>query len=180
MITGQNPQEIIGIVYKVNMKLLGHARREEIELMAGTIATESHFYQRVQLNRGPARGVFQIEPDTAKDIYENYLRYKPELYKKFMDIVFYMGSAPFFIPQKDEIDKLLMLCDDYSAGIARMVYLRQRPPIPKTLEDQAAYYKLWFNTPAGKGSVEKYLRDWESCKCEELVRPFIRMDTGEA
>lgn len=174
VITTHNPEEMIRLIYRVNHALLGHARREEMELMAGTVATESHYAHREQIGGGPARGLFQIEPDTAYDVYHNYLAYQNRrpLYNRMMGLVFDMPSAPFFIAEKPEIARLLMY-DDYSACIARFCYLRRRPPIPTTLEGQAEYYKRWFNTEAGEGSVEKYLVDWYDCNCPALVRLVI-------
>ncbi len=173
MLQGQSPGEIANITYQAIRKLRGRVTKGEFQQMMGTAATESHFYNRVQIGGGPARGIFGVEIGTAKDIYINYLRYRPPLYRKLMDIVFRLGRAPFFVPEDENITALLMLYDDYAALMARFVYLRRRPPIPTTLGDQAAYYKRWYNTAAGKGSPEKYIRDWKECDCPALVRSFF-------
>jgi len=173
VLQGQSPGEIANITYGAIKKLRGEVAKAEFQLMMGTGATESHFYNRIQIGGGPARGVFGVEVGTAKDIYINYLRYRPRLYGKLMHIVFHLGSAPFFVPEDEDITALLMLYDDYSALMARFVYLRRPPPIPTWLGDQAAYYKTWYNTEAGKGSPEKYIRDWKECNCPALVRAFF-------
>jgi hypothetical protein len=49
-------------------------------LLLGTALTESgdmHYLH--QLGNGPALGVYQMEPTTHEDIYDNYLKYKKEL-----------------------------------------------------------------------------------------------------
>lgn len=168
----KNPQELIRIIYKVNMGLLGHARKEEMEQMIGTAATESHLSQRAQYPGGPGRGLFQVEPGTALDHYKTYLirQDRRELYSRMMGICFGMPSAPFFIPELEEIQWLLMIYDDYCTVMARLKYLRRPEPIPVKLGDQAAYYKLHYNTPGGAGSENKYVRDWGDCKCPVLVR----------
>ena len=176
MMKAKQPEQMIRLIYRINTRLLGHARKEEIEQMAGTVATESHYFQRVQMGGGPARGLFQIEPDTAWDVYKNFLRYPKQraLYIRMMEIVFGMPSAPFFIPSKDDIAKLLTWQDDYSTCIARFCYYRRPEPIPTSLEEQAKYYKDWFNTERGAGSEEKYIRDWYDCNCPSLVDLVIQ------
>ena len=72
MIETETPEDLMRVIYNVNTSLLGRARKEEMELMIGTAATESHFTRRAQCP-GPARGLFQVEPATARDIYVTYL-----------------------------------------------------------------------------------------------------------
>lgn len=40
---------------------------------------------------------------------------------------------------------------------ARLFYWLKGDPIPKTIEERAAYWKLHYNTRLGKGTVEHYL-----------------------
>ncbi|MCT7596440.1 hypothetical protein [Aliarcobacter butzleri] len=40
---------------------------------------------------------------------------------------------------------------------ARLLYWLKGEPIPKTIEERAAYWKLHYNTKLGKGTVEHYL-----------------------
>ena len=40
---------------------------------------------------------------------------------------------------------------------ARLFYWLKGDPIPKTIEERAAYWKLHYNTKLGKGTVEHYL-----------------------
>lgn len=172
MLQAKNPHELMKIIYDVNMVLLGHARQEEMELMIGTAATESHLSQRAQYPNGPARGLFQVEPTTARDTYQTYLKREDrrDLYHSMMGICFGLASAPFFIPNLKEIERLLMFYDDYCAIFARLKYLRRPEAIPKSLGNLAEYYKRWYNTPAGAGSVRKYIRDWGECHCATLVK----------
>jgi len=39
----------------------------------------------------------------------------------------------------------------------RIFYLLRKPKIPTTIEGRAAYWKKWYNTRLGKGTVEHYL-----------------------
>ena len=44
--------------------------------------------------------------------------------------------------------------------LARLHYLRCPGAIPGDVHGQAAYWKQWYNTVAGKGTVEEYLEHW--------------------
>ena len=48
---------------------------EAVYLLLGTCAVESNFGTYLKQKNGPALGVFQIEPSTLIDIWENYLYY---------------------------------------------------------------------------------------------------------
>ena len=45
-----------------------------------------------------------------------------------------------------------------SIGVARLFYKLITAPFPVEIEEQAKYYKLRYNTAAGKGSVEHFLK----------------------
>ena len=49
-------------------------------LLLGTAKAESGLIYLKQL-KGPALGLYQNEPKTHKDTWDNYLKYKPELAK---------------------------------------------------------------------------------------------------
>jgi len=44
--------------------------------------------------------------------------------------------------------------------MARIRYLVVPSPIPKPPEFQAVYWKKFYNTEGGAGTVEKYLKGW--------------------
>jgi len=46
------------------------------ELVLGTAIVESRLSFIKQLGSGPALGLWQIEPDTHRDVYENFLEYR--------------------------------------------------------------------------------------------------------
>lgn len=47
--------------------------------------------------------------------------------------------------------------DFLSLLFTRLFYRLKGDPIPKTIEERAAYWKLHYNTKLGKGTVEHYL-----------------------
>ena len=63
--------------------------------------------------------------------------------------------------QASEALKELIENDILSTCIARVHYLRRKEAIPKDLEGQARYWKQYYNTPKGKGTVEEYIRNYK-------------------
>ena len=47
----------------------------------------------------------------------------------------------------------------YSGLAARLYLVRIRAPIPSDLTSQARYWKTYYNTAAGKGTVQKFIAD---------------------
>ena len=164
------------VIVEVFTRLTGRCRVEELQLGIGTLATESHLYKRVQDGGGPARGLCQMEPDTAYDIFNTYLSRpgKEGLFRRLIKIWLELDSIPFgWRPTREELSYHLEHYDDFAIAMMRIKYLRDPDPIPLGLRRQAAYYKRVYNTPAGAGSPEKFVSDWVRCKCLALVRLVI-------
>lgn len=118
-----------------------------VNLLLGTAAQESKFgtYLR-QLGIGPALGVFQIEPATF-----NWLR------DKYSNRVGYTTVLQGRVAVELEWDIFL------SIVIARLRYRVVPAPLPPAddIEKLAAYWKLYYNTPAGAGTVEEFIKNYE-------------------
>ena len=124
---------------------------EIINLLVGTACVESNCGEYIKQINGPACGIFQIEPNTAKDIQENYIKYKPDL--KYLHDKFYLKSLT--------LEENLMYNLSYSILMCRLFYRRIKEPIPKTISGQAAYWKKYYNTYLGKGTIEDYINKKE-------------------
>jgi len=122
------------------------------ELVLGTALQESRLIYIKQLGRGPALGVFQMEPATHDDIWKNYLKYKTDLAKN-------VGKLSHAVNSRSLITDLL-----YAAAMTRVHYLRVPEPLPAEgdFEGQAAYWKDHYNTYLGAGTEEEYLESWHS------------------
>jgi hypothetical protein len=122
---------------------------EAVSLLLGTAAVESDFGTfLVQLGSGPARGPFGMEPTTERCIWDNYLEYKFDLKTLvIMDSGVCAASAL-------SLETNLL----YSIAMARVHYRRKPGALPKTLEGQAQYWKKFYNTEKGKGTVEDYMK----------------------
>jgi hypothetical protein len=126
-----------------------------LNLLLGTAAQESRFgtYLR-QLGDGPARGVFQMEPATEADIWNNFLAYRPELSRQIQVATGVGGPNPL----------MLELNLAYQIAMCRVHYLRVpcQLPEPDDLDGLAGYWKRHYNTSLGAGTVSEFIDSYLS------------------
>ena len=118
------------------------------ELLVGTALYESRLTYLKQLG-GPALGVYQIEPDTLTDVYENYLYFRENMLMVMDELQGHMEA-------EEAVVANLM----YATAIARLVYYRSSMPLPDSddLEGMAKMYKVVYNTHEGKGTEEGFIK----------------------
>ena len=149
----QDPKLFMANVIKPTLLKIGLASRKAEMLLLGTAIQESRLKYRQQLGGGPALSYFQIEPATHDDIWDNYLAYRPELSKKVSELL-------------NNDDKLQELKDNdlYACAMARVHYLRAPAGLPSEDDHhgQAAYWKSYYNTPLGKGTIQEYVHNWQT------------------
>jgi len=120
-----------------------------VELLMLTAATESNLGQYLRQVRGPARGVFQMEPRTEQDIWNNYLVYNEMLKNKIEGLLFIYNHADKGFP--DMIGNL-----PYQIAMARVYYWRVPHPLPNSNPVAlATYWKQHYNTHLGAGTINK-------------------------
>ena len=120
-------------------------------LLLGTALVESqNMHYLHQLAGGPALGVYQIEPRTHDDIWDNYLKYRKELRR---DVLAYLAPVP--EPKEQLITNLA-----YATVMARIFYLRVPAPLPVATDYRglANYWKQHYNTELGAGIPDKFVR----------------------
>ncbi len=128
-----------------------------VNLLMGTVAAESsahHFAQYVQqLGKGKAVSVFQLEPATIDDIFENYLKFRPTLKAKI---------DRYINPDKP-VHEQVKWNQALAVILARVHYRRVPKALPHhdDVENMAAYYKKYYNTIKGKSSEEKYIATFD-------------------
>lgn len=150
-----NAKQLREYVIKPVLTKLNAWTPESEDLVLGTACQESFCGKYVRQigceGAVGAFGIWQMELATARDIYDNYLRYKPEL----------RNAVDSFKSPNQSITDALMLNIGYACAMCRVHYLRQPGAIPKDLLGQAQYYKKYYNTPLGKATVEQYIENWE-------------------
>ena len=147
---GINPTHIKNII-RSTLGYLGVSNIKDWErLLYLTLVAESDggYYTR-QLGKGPAKGIYQLEPETEKDILK-WLKVKHvELYKKIKNL-----RIPVYLGIHEAEYNLA-----YSTAMAYMEYFRRGVnPVNSTTEDLARLHKKYYNTYLGKASVNGTLK----------------------
>ena len=138
--------------YNANMK----SPKAE-ELLANIVAHESKGGEYLrQLGGGPALSIFQVEPATHLDVWDNFVLPRPSLRK----ILLKMASNGFRL-NSHEFDEELIFNLRYASAIARIVLWRSPEPLPAANDiiGMAHYWKNNYNSVHGKGTVERFISD---------------------
>lgn len=150
---GIDPRQFRQHIISPALELLDLQGVAAAELLLATAAQESRMGRYIkQLGSGPALGVFQMEPATYHDIWQNYLAYKPAISKRLA------GRWPEQPPPEQMVTDLLL-----AAVMCRLHYRRVAKPLPApgNIPAMAAYWKKYYNTPAGAGSEQEFIRNWQ-------------------
>ena len=123
------------------------------DLLLGTACQESHAGEYIrQLGcKGEvgAFGIYQMELATHNDIWDNYLKYKDDLALKVSKL-----KCPTMTDAQNLEYNLA-----YATAMCRIHYYRVKEAIPEGTYGQAQYWKKYYNTELGKGTVEEYLQN---------------------
>lgn len=126
------------------------------QLLLGTALQESGLCHRRQIGGGPALGLFQIEPATYQDQYDNYLRYPghTDLLRKVL-----------LVAERTEWPEpeWLVCHDRFSAVIARIKYLRDNQPLPSVndIPAMATMYVRVYNA-GGAATTQQFIDNWHA------------------
>lgn len=129
-------------------------------LLLGTAAQESKLRYLHQLGKGPAVGLWQMEPNTHDDIWENFLKRNPKLFTKVFRLTLNDETEQAdFLQHRDEMVGNLY----YACAMARVYYWRIRESLPPADDafSMGVYWKRHYNTPAGAGTVEQFVESWK-------------------
>jgi len=75
---GLDAEQLAKYVIRPTLEYIGWHSAVAEQLVLGTAITESRLRFLKQLGSGPALGIYQMEPATFRDLYSNYLIYRPE------------------------------------------------------------------------------------------------------
>ena len=150
---GIDVKQFAECIVRPALKNIGLFSESAAQLVTGTAVTESRLKYLKQI-KGPAMSVFQIEPSTHDDIWDNYIQYKPELKRRMWEL-----AAPGL-----ELIETLTGNLHYGAAMCRVFYRRIPTALPNAgdVEGMAVYWKKYYNTHLGKGTVEKAIPHFRS------------------
>ncbi|MEG1044775.1 MAG: hypothetical protein RSF81_08400 [Oscillospiraceae bacterium] len=88
-----------------------------------------------------------MEPATAQDIIDNYLKYKKPLLEKVFRYYDYMLTL-----EENLIGNLF-----FATAMARIHYLRVPAKLPSDVVGYGEYWKRYYNTEKGKGTITEFV-----------------------
>lgn len=135
------------------LDVLGKGGRAAEQLVLGTAIQESLLIHRQQLGNGPALGLFQMEPETHDDCWNNFLKFRTELADKVKLTL---------EPGQQSTPATMKVNDRYAAAMCRVKYVRAPAALPgqDDITAMANYWKQHYNTPLGAGKPEEFLAKW--------------------
>lgn len=141
------------LIINPTLDKLGMYSKSAVNLLLGTMAQESHFGTYIhQLGKGPALGVYQMEPNTHDDIVLNFIKHRNSL-KNLIESKF--GYYDF--------DSARLVYDlRYATIMSRLHYYRISEPLPTedNIEALAHYWKRYYNSIYGAGKEEEFVANY--------------------
>lgn len=136
-----------------------------VVLLIGTAAHESHGGLYAKQIKGPAVGIYQIEPNTHKSKWQHYLRHR----KDMQDFVLEYVPPRLLRTDTDEhgdfvyVDDAALLDPVYATIMARLIYWPAKEPLPKAddILGLGKYWDSYYNRNPKKGFPYQFVRDLE-------------------
>ena len=121
--------------------------KESLNLVFETGMAESGYRHLEQVGGGPALSFWQIENWVCQDIFDNFIIYR----KPYIEAVYKLGLI------EDKIPFCIYTNIALAAAFCRIHYRRKPGAIPKSMPGRAAYWKKWYNSEEGAGTVDHYV-----------------------
>ena len=133
-----------------------YSSKDAVELVLATGIVESRYEYIRQMGDGPARSFWQVEPTSAVDNCQHYLKYRTNLMKNCAKAS--LVDTKYWQMYEEEIWAEI-LEKNIAAGIVhcRLKYRRVPKKLHSSLKGQAAYWKKYYNTEGGKGDPEHFI-----------------------
>lgn len=139
------------LIVRPTLKELGLWHQAAEDLVMGTAAQESRLTYIYQRPKGPALGLWQMEPRTHEDLWARWLPKHADVLERIMQVC--------ELPNRPTPDRL-MYDLRYGAAMCRVFYLSKPRAIPSTLAGQAGYWKRWYNSYLGAGKASEYVENY--------------------
>jgi hypothetical protein len=138
-----NCQQLSDLIIKPALEDLLLYSEDAVELLLFTCANESQGGTYLKQIKGPALGIFQMEPKTYNDIWQNFIAYRNDIRLR---IIHQFGIQS--MPSEDRMVYDLR----FATAMARLHYERINAPLPSKDDPHSIwdYYKTYYNSSLGR------------------------------
>ena len=145
-----NANQLSNLIIKPALRDLNLFTEEATTLLLFTCAVESNGGSYVAQENGPALGIYQMEPNTYADIWQNFIMNKSDIKLQLVH-----NFEAFRMPSEERLIYDLR----FATAMARIHYARVKEPIPNPADigQIYRYYKTYYNTTLGAATLEKCL-----------------------
>lgn len=150
-----NPTQLKDLIIEPVLKEYELYSEAAVNLLLGTCAQESRMGYYLKQVKGPALGIYQMEPLTHNDLWEQVMKSTKKPCRKIADDFFWETGYTYH----DLISDL-----KFATIMCRLQYWRFPEPLPEVddIEGLAKYWKKYYNTEKGKGTVEQFIKNYEN------------------
>lgn len=165
-----NPQVLHDYIIFPTLKAMGSALNTPAarQLLLSTAGQESHCGEYFTQIKGPALGIFQMEPPTVNDLYQSYLipTGRVDMVRQFSSIAAW--EDPMLISLVGELF--------YATALARMNYYRRAEAHPafNDFGGMWRYYKKYWNSELGAATEAEFKANWK-----RFVKPVDFSDPSD-
>ena len=160
-----NAQQLLDCIIKPTLEYMGgnYNSKNARMLLLSTAAIESKCGYYIKQVGGPAMGIWQMEPATHNDIWDNCDALRNNV---FVDAISQMQISCIV---DSDID--LVISPMYACAMARLKYAMDPKPLPdyNNIRQVYDYYKRIYNTPLGASTYAKFKQAWLYHKLDEVV-----------
>jgi len=163
-------QQLLDCIIKPTLEYMGgnYDSKNARMLLLSTAAIESKCGYYIKQVGGPALGIWQMEPATLHDIYDNcdaVVTNETITYKKLDAIDLFDATG------SETMEAGLVVSPMYACAMARLKYSMDSAPLPPYNNIRAVYdyYKRIYNTPLGASTYEKFKQAWLYHKLDEVL-----------
>ena len=150
---GINTEQLRNEIVKPAVASIGLLSDSAINLLLGTCAQESQMGHYIKQIRGPALSIYQIEPNTYNWVWKWCHDYHPNLYDLCLQTTGYINT-----PNSSNLIHDLRL----ATVSCRLKYFSIKEPLPPNEVGLLAnYWKKYYNTMLGSGTVEQFVANYK-------------------
>lgn len=152
MLIGINPYHLREYVIKPTLKEFDLWSKSAENLLMGTAAQESKLGHYLKQINGPALGIYQMEPATYTDILANVL-IRAQINRPILQNYKFSDNSD---PLIYDLQLATLMC--------RLQYWRWKEPLPDAndIEGLANYWKKYYNTAKGKGTIYGFMENYKA------------------